>query len=284
MRNWLENEYVILSGASGGIGRELCKILIEKYHANVIGIGRSEEKMLSLIQELGENASRFSYRLFDVGVKENWQSFKNNLIEQNILPRLLINNAGAFPTFCKTLNTPSETAERIIRNNYLSIVYAVEAIAPILVGSPTNKKGKCKDLPAIVNIASAASLCSVVGTSAYSASKGAVKGYSEALQMEEKGKKYIGIIYPGTTATDLFRSDKKTDNSALYYIAMPAKKMAKKIARKILKKRKRAVVGWDAKLMNWTAKLMPVKGLAIISGVMKASKSKVFTDVFDYEK
>ena len=98
--------------------------------------------------------------------------------------------------------------------------------------------------------------------------------------MEEKGKKYIGIIYPGTTATELFRNDEHTKNSALDRIAMPAEKMAKKIVRVILKKKKRAVLGWDAKAMNFTAKLMPVKGLFLIRGVMKASKSKVFTEVF----
>ena len=54
MKNWLKDEYVVLSGASGGIGRQLCKLLIESYGANVIGIGRNEQKMLSLKEELGE--------------------------------------------------------------------------------------------------------------------------------------------------------------------------------------------------------------------------------------
>ena len=39
MANWIQNKYVVLSGASGGIGRELCKILVAKYGAKVIGIG-----------------------------------------------------------------------------------------------------------------------------------------------------------------------------------------------------------------------------------------------------
>ena len=103
------------------------------------------------------------------------------------------------------------------------------------------------------------------------------------MQIEEKGKRYIGVIYPGTTATELFQADEKTKNSALDIIAMPARKMAKKIARKILRKKKRAVLGWDAKLMNFTAKLASVKGIFLICGVMKLSHSKVFTDVFDYE-
>ena len=134
MRNWLENRYVVLTGASSGIGRELCKLLVLKYKAKVIGIGRKESKMLSLKEELGESADKFTYRLFDVGDKENWTAFKTWLSEENIEPILLINNAGAFPTFSKVLNVEPETAERIMRNNYFSIVYAVNALSPVLKG------------------------------------------------------------------------------------------------------------------------------------------------------
>lgn len=276
MKNWLNGQWVVLSGASSGIGRELCKILIERFGAKVLGIGRNEEKMLSLKTELGEKAEHFDYALFDVSKREGWESFKTRLTNQNVSPLLLINNAGAFPSFKTALNTSPETFEHIMQTNYFSIVYAVDTLSPLLASNG-------KDKPAIVNIASSAALCTVAGTAAYSASKAAVKSYTEALALEEKGKKYVGLICPGTTATDLFNNDEHTKDSALHMIAMPARKMAKKIAKKILKKKRRAVVGWDAKLMNLTAKIMPVKGLFLIRGVMKASKSKVFTDVFDYK-
>ena len=277
MRNWLQNKYVILTGASGGIGRELCKLLVIKYNAKVIGVGRSEEKMRTLKTELGEQADNFSYRLFDVGDKAAWTAFCDELAANAISPSLLINNAGVFPPFGRVLDGSIEEVERVTRINYLSIVYATKALSPILCGDEKNK-------PAIVNVSSSSALCTVVGAAAYSASKAAIKGYTEALQLEETGKKYVGVVYPGTTATDLFRDDKNTKNSALDYIAMPAEKMAKKIVRKILKKKKRAVLGWDAKLMALTAKLAPVTGLALIRGVMKLSRSKVFSKVFDQGK
>ena len=91
----------------------------------------------------------------------------------------------------------------------------------------------------------------------------------------------MGIIYPGTTKTELFRADENTQNSALDKIAVSPQKMAKKIAREIYKRKRRAVVGWDAKLMNFTAKIMPVKGPLLIRFVMQKSRSKVFKNVFD---
>ncbi|MBR4942683.1 MAG: SDR family NAD(P)-dependent oxidoreductase [Clostridia bacterium] len=277
MKNWLHGKTIILTGASGGIGRELTKRLITRYGANVIGVGRSEEKMCSLVEELGEHSSAFSYRLFDVSDKNAWQTFANELQSIGTPVQVLINNAGIFPTFARIENTPTETFERVLKINYMATVYAVNAISPLLTGDKKHK-------PAIVNICSSSALCSVVGTAAYSASKAAMKGYTEVLQMEERGKKYVGAFYPGTTATELFRDDVNTKNSAMDIIAMPAEKMARKLARKIRNKRKRAVVGWDAKLMNWTAKLFPVFGLRLIAGVMKISKSKVFHNVFRNEK
>ena len=275
MKNWLSGQTVILSGASGGIGRELAKLLVLKYNAKVIGIGRSEEKMLSLKAELGEYA--FSYYLFDVSVKESWQRFASQLEKDNVHPLLLINNAGVFPALQTALNSPSAITERVIKTNFLSAVYAIEALSPLLVGN-----GKYK--PAIVNVSSSAALCSIVGAASYAASKAALKGYTEALQLEEKGKKYVGVIYPGTTATDLFREDSNVQNSAMSIIAMPADKMARKIAKRIVKRKKRSVLGLDAKFMSITAKLMPVKGPAFIRWIMKISKSKAFTNVFDRNK
>ncbi len=274
MRNWLYNQYVVLSGASGGIGRALAKILIQKYGARVIGIGRSEEKMQSLQAELGELAPAFTYYLFDVSIKENWLSFREKLDADGVRPTLLINNAGIFPPLKKGLDTPTETVEKVLQNNFLSSVYAIEALSSYLVPSG-------KQLPAIVNISSSAALCPVVGSSAYSASKSALKGYTECLQLEEKGRKYVGIVYPGTTATDLFRDDTNVQGSAMEKIAMSPEKMAKKIARRIYKRKKRSVVGFDAKMMSFLVWLMPSGGPALIRWVMKISKSKAFNDVFD---
>ncbi len=277
MKNWLKDKYVVLSGASGGIGRQLCKLLIAKYGANVIGIGRNEAKMRSLQDELGENANKFSYKLFDVSEESAWQEFKVHLEENGIYPILLINNAGMFPTFSKASETPSAIAKRIMEVNYFSAIYACNALKSQL-------RGTDKYTPAIVNVSSCAALCTVVGTGSYSASKAALKSYTEALMLEEKGKMHVGLICPGTTATELFDGDENTKDSALTYIAMKADKMAKKIAKKIIRRRKRAVLGVDAKLMSFCAKIMPLKGLFLVRGVMKTSKSKVFKNVFDYKK
>lgn len=262
---YLYGKTILLTGASSGIGREMAKQLVKTYGASVIGIGRNEEKLKSLKTELGD---KFNYYAMDVSVKENWLDFANKLKMQGIGIDLLINNAGIFPQFSRVKDMSSEQIQEVMNVNFYASVYAIECMLEAL----GNKGG-------IVNVCSSGALCTVVGTSAYSASKSAMKGYTEALILEER-KRYVGLIFPGTTATELFRNDENTKNSALDLVAMSAEKMSRKILRKIDKKRKRAVVGLDAKAMNLLAKLAPVWGLNLIAWVMKTSKSKVFERVF----
>ncbi len=273
MRNWLRDEYVLLTGASGGIGRELTKRLIFRYGAKVVGVGKSEEKLFSLKKDLGERADDFSFYALDVSQKESWTFLRAELTAKGIFPTLLINNAGVFPPLAVGTENLSEKIKSVLEVNFFSTVYAVETLSPLL-------KNSGNYAPSIVNVCSSAALCPVVGAAAYAASKSAMKGYTEALQLEERGKKYVGIFYPGTTATDLFRSDENVKKSAMTKIACSPQKMANKIARKLYRRKKRAVLGWDAKLMNVAAKLLPVKGPALICKIMKLSGSVAFENVF----
>ena len=263
--NYLQNKRILLTGASSGIGKEMTKMLVNKYGASVIGIGRNEDKLRILKEELGD---KFTYYAMDVSVKENWKNLAKTLETEGAGIDLLINNAGVFPQFECVENMTSEQIQSVMNVNFYASVYGIETLLNFL-----GEEG------GIVNICSSGALCTVVGTSAYSASKSALKAYTEALMLEER-KRYVGIIFPGTTATELFRNDENTKNSALDLVAMSATKMAEKILKKIAKKCKRAVVGWDAKAMNLTAKLAPVWGLRIICWVMRVSKSKVFDRVF----
>lgn len=272
MKDWLKDKKIIVTGASGGIGKELCRIFIEKYGAFVIGVARNESKLQTFQKELGVYADKFEYRIMDVSKQAQWQTFAQELKEKNLDVSLLVHNAGIFPTFQRVDELQLETVDRVMQTNFYSAVYGNQALMPIVFSAPNG---------GIVHICSSAALCSVVGTAPYSASKSALKAYVEALALENKGK-YIGIMFPGTTSTDLFREDEQTKNSALDKVAMSAEKMAKKIAKKIYKRKPRAVLGWDAKAMNFTAKIMPVKGLKLICAVMRKSKSKVFKNVFKY--
>ena len=57
-QNWMNNTTVIVTGASGGMGKGIAESLIVDHGCTVIGIARSEEKMKKVVEELGPNAEK----------------------------------------------------------------------------------------------------------------------------------------------------------------------------------------------------------------------------------
>lgn len=273
-KDWMDNKTVIITGASGGMGKGVAEKLIKEHGCTVIGIARSEEKMKKVVEELGPFADKFSYQLFDVAVEQNWLDFVAYLNENNIKPDVLINNAGILPKFDRFQNYTVEYIKKAMDINFYSAVYSIHALLPILLES---------DSPAIINVDSSAALMTLAGTSVYSASKAALKSLSEALREELRGKCYVGIICPGFTKTDIFRDQDSADAKAqkmLNMVSTSCDRMVKMIMNDIKTKKPLGVHGFDAAFMNYFGRAMPVQGGRLFSAVMKMSKLPLFDGVF----
>lgn len=270
-KDWLKNKTVVISGASSGIGKGIAKILITKYNCKVIGIGRNKEKMLNLIEELKENSNNFSYQLFDVSKEENWHKFYDYLTSNNIKIDILINNAGTLPPFSKESNFTIEDVKNTFDVNFFSYIFASKILMPNLLQSNT---------PAIINMCSSDALCPLVGTSSYSASKGAIKNYTEVMREENKNI-YVGLICPGFIKTDIFRNQKQKTSKLIDFFSMDLCKASKKIVKGIKKLKKRYVVGLDAKFMDFMYRHFPKFSLKFFRFVFKKSGINLFSDVFN---
>lgn len=273
---WLQGKTVVVTGASGGMGAGIAATLIKKHGCTVIGIARNEKKIMKFIDELGEeNAKRFSYRLFDVSVRENWESFAKELKEENIAVDVLINNAGILPKFKRFDRYSYEEIERAMNINFYSCIYSVKTMLPILQKSSS---------PAIINIDSSAALMTLAGTSMYSASKAALKSFTEALRLEFAGKIYVGMVCPGFTKTDIFSGQgdvgKGRASKIIEMISTDCDKMVKMIMFGIERKMPMQVRGMDAHAMSICNRLLPVAGSKLYSTIMKAAKVDIFDEVF----
>ena len=273
---WLQGKTVVVTGASGGMGAGIAATLLKKHGCTVIGIARNEKKILNFIDELGEeNAKRFSYRLFDVSVRENWESFAKELKEENIAVDVLINNAGILPKFKRFDRYSYEEIERAMNINFYSCIYSVKTMLPILQKSSS---------PAIINIDSSAALMTLAGTSVYSASKAALKSFTEALRLEFAGKIYVGMVCPGFTKTDIFSGQgdvgKGRASKIIEMISTDCDKMVKMIMFGIERKMPMQVRGMDAHAMSICNRLLPVAGSKLYSTIMKAAKVDIFDEVF----
>lgn len=269
--DWIYGKTILITGASSGLGRAMTVKLIKEHNCKVIGIGISEPKMRSLIDELSYQKDAFLYELFDVGIKENWVRFSEKIKAEKINIDILINNAGILPPFDKSFNYSEEQVEKCMNTNFHSCRYAINTMLPILRHST---------MPGIVNISSSDALVPIVGTSIYSASKAALKAYSEALIGELGREMYIGYVCPGFIKTDIFRNQYTISKSTLITMASTnVDKAASKIIKKIIKQKSRMIVGKDAKFMNFTSKFFPVLGLKFYEQIIKSSNIKMFDNV-----
>ena len=100
-RQNLKNKKVILSGISSGIGKEIARILIEKYDCEVYGIARNEDKILNFKSELSKPQNLVGYSLFDVSIEQNWINLQNELKNTDFKAQIIINCAGFLPPFSK---------------------------------------------------------------------------------------------------------------------------------------------------------------------------------------
>ncbi len=272
---WLSGKTCIVTGASGGMGAGIAATLIKKHGCKVIGVARSEPKMKKFIEELGPTyAEQFSYKLFDVSKNENWVNFAQELKDEGVKIDVLVNNAGILPKFKRFDRYEMDEIEKAININFYSCVYSIKALLPMLLESND---------PGIINIDSSAALMSLAGTSMYSASKAALKGFTEALREEFRGKVYVGLVCPGFTKTDIFR-DQKNDGGKgqkiMDMISTDCDLMVKMIMFGIEHKQALQIHGMDAHAMSVFGKLLPVNGSRLFSAIMKAADIDLFNDVF----
>ena len=262
----------VVSGASSGLGRILTEKLISD-GCKVIGIGRNETKFVDFKATLGDKSDMLETEIFDVSDEIGWKNLAAKLAARGDALNGLVNCAGVFPPFRKAVDFTVSDIESVMKTNFLSAVYAVKNLLPFL-----EKSG----FPAIVNVSSAAALASIVGTSGYSASKSALKAYTEILAEELRGKAYVGLVMPGFARTDIMRLQNTSfdEDKLVKKMSMPADRMAGKIFRGIRKKKRRMILGSDAKILNFFYRLMPKTTTRLVAVVLKKSKMKLFDDVF----
>ena len=116
---------------------------------------------------------------------------------------LLVNNAGAAwrATFA---DGGWENVKRHMEVNFDAVVRLTEALLPLLRRSAPS---------AIVNVSSTAGRVARPGSGAYSASKFALAGWSDALAGEEAPNGvHVGLVLPGFITTEGFPQSELNDN------------------------------------------------------------------------
>ena len=179
--------YILITGASSGIGRCSATYLAQKGLKIIAGV-RKEEDFLALKEE-HENITPI---YLDVLKKESLSTAFETLKEKNIELSAIINNAGA------VIAQPIE----FINIDDLRYQFELNTIAPVAVAQtflPLMKKGK------IINLSSMASTGIFPFISPYCASKRALDILFNSLELEMQNKDIkVVSIKPGVIKTPIW--------------------------------------------------------------------------------
>ena len=204
MKDRFNQEHVIITGGSSGIGKAVAKLLVQE-GANVSIIARDQEKLdqaQTELQALKINSQQSILALTaDVAEEEEITQAIKNAIAQLGHPHILITSAGiAIPGYFMEITTA--VFNRTMEVNYFGTLYAIRAVLPAMERA---RKGN------IVLISSGAGLIGLYGYSAYSPSKFALRGLAESLRGELKPKGIkVSIVYPPDTDTPQLVAENKT--------------------------------------------------------------------------
>ena len=182
------SKIVLVTGASRGIGLEAAKYLSKEGY-KVIGTSRGDFNLGELI---GDD-SAISVQL-DLMSKESIKNLFADLKSKDLLPSVLVNNAGITKDQL-FLRMKDEDWDDVIETNLNGLFRVTKAFIKPMV---KNKFGR------VINISSVAGLMGNSGQVNYSSSKSAMVGFSRSLA-KELGSRNItsNIVAPGFIETDM---------------------------------------------------------------------------------
>jgi short-subunit dehydrogenase len=187
----LNGKWVLVTGAAAGIGLATAKAFSRR-GANLVITDVDAAGLASARSALSAAEKCMSF-VCNVGDEASVNECAHVLASEGIVLDVLVNNAGvAF--IGGFMETPLAQWQRILNINVIGCVLVTRAFLPAM-----QKAGGSRH---IINIASTAAYLPAPNMSAYAASKGAVKQFSEVLAMElAETEITVQCVYPGVINT-----------------------------------------------------------------------------------
>lgn len=251
--------YILITGASAGIGSVFAKQLAEQGH-NLILSARRKEKLDDLAQEL---IRKYKIQVetvsSDLASTEGSKHLAEYILDKKLEVQGLINNAG-FGDRGSFSDLSLERQLQMIQLNVTSLVELTHRFLPEL---------RKQNNAFIINVASTAAFQAGPNMAIYYATKAFVLSFSEALHEElKKDNITVSTLCPGATLSEFAQEANMSDTKLFKAGAMTAED----VVRKSLKKKRKAIVitGWKNIFGVWSGKLSPRSVTRKLAGWLQA--------------
>jgi NAD(P)-dependent dehydrogenase (short-subunit alcohol dehydrogenase family) len=261
----LEQSVAVITGAATGIGRALAARLADE-GARLCLADINKVLLDAVAQGLRAQGCDVSAYAVDVADRRQVESLCRNAVEHFGRVDWLINNAGV--ALCGDVEEVSlSDIEWLMGINFWGTVYGVKYFLPIL---------KQQEKAYIVNMSSVFGMIAPPGEAAYSASKFAVRGFTEALRHELAGTNVqVSSVHPGGIHTGIAKASrvgagvdpKKHEEEAAkfeFLARTTPERAADRIVSGVLHGETRILIGRDASQIDLIQRLWPERYWRII--------------------
>ena len=250
----LDQQVIVITGASSGIGLATAQAAA-KEGAKLILAARSDQTLENVVQQINASGGEAVHVVADVASREDVQKIAQDAIGRFGRIDTWINNAG-LSIYGRLHEVSDEDNRRLFDVNFWGVVYGSLVALPHLL-----KQGG-----ALINVGSEVSEAVVPMQGMYSASKHAVKGFTDALrvEIEEVDEAPVSITLIQPTAVDTpFPEHAKNYMDKEPKLPTPMiepEKVAKAILKAATKPERDVKVGVMAKMNTAMGKVAPSLG------------------------
>ena len=250
----------VVTGAASGIGAALAVQLAARGSSLVL-VDRDKDRLGDVADRLrgAHPGLTLATHVADLSDDEQTAVLAATLAAEHPETTLLVNNAGV-ALGGRFDQVTLEEFDWVMAVNFRSVVRLTHALLPALKAHPGAH---------VVNVSSVFGILAPAGQAAYSASKFAVRGFSEAVR-HELAENAVGVtvVHPGGIKTRIAESARTGSGVSVEeyeqgrkqfakLLPMPPETAAALIMAAIEKRRPRLLIGWSAKVPDVLVRLLP---------------------------
>ncbi|WP_040838216.1 SDR family NAD(P)-dependent oxidoreductase [Nocardia brevicatena] len=257
-----DGAHAVLTGAASGMGEQMAYQLAER-GTHLVLIDRDAARLEAVARRVRERRPALAVHteVADLADVSLIPALIDRILAVSPSPALLINNAGV-ALGGRFSDVTAEEFDWVMAVNFRAPVALCRGLLPELRQSPGSH---------IVNVSSVYGLIGVAGQSAYSASRYALRGFSEVLR-QELAPEGIGVtvVHPGGVRTRIAETarvaagisaeEEKAGKEAFEkLLTYPADKAATAILEGVRKRRPRVLIAASAVVPDLVVRLLPAR-------------------------